>query len=141
MRHLITILALCIPLSLVGGVVQEQDDDSLTEWEQLQLAIIITESRCNPQAVGKTNDKGILQITPIYVKEANRLSGREYSHEDAFDIQKSLEMFEIIQNKYNPEHDVNKAIKLHNPGSNGYAYRQNLELVKRMELVRKEIKK
>lgn len=51
MRHLITILALCIPLSLVGGVVQGLEDDSLTEWQQLQLAIIMTESRGNPNAV------------------------------------------------------------------------------------------
>lgn len=110
---------------------------TLTEWQQLQLAIAITESRCNPNATGATQDFGILQLTPIYVKEANRVGGTEYAHEDAYDPLKSLSMFQAVQDYHNPEHDQNKAIKLHNKAP-WYAQRvkDNLEFVQRYEAVR-----
>lgn len=110
---------------------------TLTEWQQLQLAIAITESRCNPSATGKTQDFGILQLTPIYVKEANRVGGTEYAHEDAYDPLKSLSMFQAVQDYHNPEHDQNRAIKLHNKAP-WYAQRvkDNLEFVQRYEAVR-----
>jgi len=114
--------------------------DTLTEWQQLQLALILTESKGDATAVGKNNDYGILQITPIFVAEANRISGMAYTHEDAFDIDKSLQMFSIVHDYYNPDHDIAKAIKVHNPGSSGYAYRQNLELIRNMEAARKAVK-
>ena len=50
----------------------------LTEWQKLMLAIAFTESRFNPDAVGKAGDYGCLQITPVYVEEVNRISGSEY---------------------------------------------------------------
>lgn len=109
--------------------------DTLSDWQMFEMAVIFTESKGNPDAVGKDGDWGVMQIRDIYVREANRLAGTEYVHEDAFDIQKSLEMFNII----NPEQDMEKALKRHNPGSKGYAYRQNYEMIKRMEAVRKII--
>ena len=105
------------------------------------MAMVLTESRGNPLAVGKDNDRGILQLRPIYVREANRIAGTDYTHDDAYDIEKSLEMFAIVQGRYNPDSLIDKAIRLHNPGSSGKAYRQNLELVRRMEEVRKAIVK
>ena len=117
--------------------------DTLSEWDMVQLAIAMTESRLNPDATGKAKDGGVLQITPIYVAEANRLSGNNYSHEDAYDIGKSLEMFGIVQSHYNPEKDLDTAIRRHNPGaSSGYArkVKENLELVKRYEAVRATLK-
>ena len=117
--------------------------DTLSDWQALQLAIALTESRCNPDAVGKTNDGGLLQLTPIYIREANRLAGTNYTHEDAFDIAKSLEMFDIIQSHYNPEQDINKAIHLHNPNGNavGYAHKvqANITLIQRLEAARKAV--
>ena len=78
----------------------------------------------NPFAVGKTNDLGILQITPIYVKDVNRILGEErFTLDCRIDIDKSLEMFEIYQSYYNPDKDINRAIKLHNPGA-GSDYRE-----------------
>lgn len=111
--------------------------DTLSEWQQLQLAIAITESQCNPSATGETQDFGVLQLTPIYVKEANRVGGTEYAHEDAYDPLKSLSMFQAVQDYHNPEHDQNRAIKLHNKAP-WYAQRvkDNLEFVKRYEAVR-----
>lgn len=92
--------------------------EPVSDWEMLIEALIQVESEGNPFAVGKTNDLGILQITPIYVKEVNRiLKGNFYFLEDRTDIDKSLEMFEVYQSHHNPSKDIYKAIKIHNPGA------------------------
>lgn len=90
----------------------------LDDWEILLLALIEVESEGDQFAIGKTNDLGILQITPIYVKEVNRiLRGDFYFLEDRTDIDKSLEMFEVYQSHHNPSKDIHRAIKIHNPGA------------------------
>lgn len=111
-----------------------QQRGELSEWQKLVLAIAFTESRFNPDAVGKAGDYGCLQITPVYVREANRVSGANYCHEDAFDIDMSLAMFSAIQDEYNPQRDMELAIRLHNKSA---AYRRsvldNLAMIERME--------
>ena len=119
-----------------------QQHHELSEWEELQMAIIWTESRFRTDAVGAAGDRGAMQIVPIYIDEVNRLAGTSYVPTDAFDVTKSLEMFEIIQGVYNPTHDRDLAIYYHNKGS---SYRaevlKNLELVHRYEVVRRAVKK
>lgn len=128
------------PVSAVSLLRQQHHE--LTAWQELQMAICLTESRFNPAAVGAAGDRGIMQITPIYVEEANRLAGTNYTPADAHDIGKTLEMFEIIQSVYNPTHDRDLAIRYHNRSA---AYKatvlRNLELVHRYEVVRKSVKK
>ena len=88
----------------------------LTDFELIELAIIWQESKANPNpkySDGKS--EGILQITPIYVKEANRILGKnKYTLYDRRNPLKSHEMFLVVQNYHNPEKDVKKAVKLHN---------------------------
>ena len=85
-------------------------------WTYLIQALIIVESEGNPLAVGKTNDVGLLQITPIFVREVNRILGDSvYSLSDRTCIEKSLEMFEVYQAHHNPSKDILRAIKVHNP--------------------------
>jgi len=115
--------------------------DTLTEWQQLQLAIAITESRCDPQATGAAQDAGILQITPIYAREASRLSSeRTYSHNEAYDLETSLEMFAVVQGYHNPSHDIDKAITLHNK-ADWYKRRvlKNIEFIKQYEAARRAV--
>lgn len=103
-----------------------EEIEEVTEWDVLVEALIQVESEGNPFAVGKTNDLGILQITPIYVKDVNRILGEErFTLDCRVDIDKSLEMFEIYQSYYNPDRDINRAIKLHNPGA-GSDYREKI---------------
>ena len=109
----------------------------LSEWETTQLALILTESQMDSLAVGKANDLGILQITPIFVDEVNRLVGKDqFSHQDALSPEKSLQMLAIYQEYKNPTHDTDKAIQLHNP-KGGYAYarkvKKNIARVKTYE--------
>ena len=112
-------------------------DQHLSEWETTQLALILTESQMDSLAVGKDNDLGILQITPIFVDEVNRLVGKDiFTHQDALSPEKSLQMLAIYQEHKNPTHDTDKAIQLHNP-KGGYAYarkvKKNIARVKTYE--------
>ena len=113
------------------------DTQHLSEWETTQLALILTESQMDSLAVGKSNDLGILQITPIFVDEVNRLVGKNlFTHQDALSPEKSLQMLAIYQEHKNPSHDTDKAIQLHNP-KGGYAYarkvKKNIARVKTYE--------
>lgn len=92
------------------------------DWDVMIDALIQVESEGNPFAIGKTNDVGILQITPIYVREVNRILQKDtYDLTHRTDIDKSIEMFEIYQAYHNPSQNIEKAIRLHNPGA-GQSY-------------------
>jgi hypothetical protein len=97
--------------NLLNQVIFEKND-----WDYLVQALIYHESRNNDSAVGPTSDIGCLQITPIYVREANRLIGEQkFTLNDRYCRSKSLEMFDIVQSHHNPNRDISRAIKLHNP--------------------------
>lgn len=96
--------------------IYEQSIDTLSEWDIFYLALVQVESRGNSNAIGKTNDVGIIQLTPIYVKEANRILGEDkFTLECRFSPELSREMFEIVNSHRNPNKCIKKAIKLHNP--------------------------
>lgn len=85
-------------------------------WELWTMALIQVESGGKDNALGTKNDTGCLQITPILVKEVNRLqSGRRYTMNDALNRKRSIEMYNIIQGYYNPEKDLHLALKIWNP--------------------------
>lgn len=84
-------------------------------WPVFIEALIHVESRGDSTAVGTKNDVGVLQITPIMVEDANRIVGEErYTLDDRTDRDKSIEIFNIIQNHYNPDHDMHYALKIWN---------------------------
>ena len=86
------------------------------DWKLLTKSIAWHESRWNDSIKGPTGDSGYMQITPIYVAEANNIVGYEkYNLSDRLSRTKSLEMFNIVQNRHNPQKNVQKAIRLHNP--------------------------
>lgn len=90
--------------------------ETLDKWGLFIEALAWVESRHDSLAVGCTNDVGYLQITPAIIAEANRILGyKAYTLEDRVSKVKSLEIFKIIQDHYNPEHDMHFALKLWNP--------------------------
>lgn len=97
------------------------EPEEKTDWDIFIDALIWQESRGNDTIVGKYDDAnsvGCLQITPIYVYEVNRILGDDiYTLEDRLSQDKSIEMFNIIQNYYNPDLDLQRAIEIHNPGA------------------------
>ena len=91
--------------------------DSLN-WDTFTKALIWVESKGDSKAIGSKNDVGVLQITPILVEDCNRIIKYEaFTLEDRLDSLKSVEMFNIIQDHYNPQHDYHWALKLWNSGA------------------------
>lgn len=127
------------PQSVVK-ILRELHKDRLTDWDKLQLAIIMVESKGNPDAVGSLDDLGLYQMRKVYVDEVNRVCGTDYKHEDAFDPDKAIEIFNAMQGHYNPGKDLDTALRYHNKGK---AYKrqilQSLELVNRYESVRQKL--
>jgi hypothetical protein len=65
-------------------------------------------------------DKGDFQITPIMVREINRLTGKKYSLEDRFNHDKSEQMLIDYQNAINKEDwSLEKVARCWNGGTNG----------------------
>lgn len=64
---------------------------------------------------------GVLQIRPTMVDEVNRLIGsNEYEYSDRWDSIKSIEMFKIFQDRYNPDYDFHKGCRIWNGGPKGH---------------------
>ena len=89
-------------------------------WDPVIDAIIQVESGGNPNAKSG-NSIGAMQITPILVKECNiilekRKSKKRYTMADRYSVEKSKEMFLLIQSYHNPENNVEKAIRAWNGG-------------------------
>lgn len=114
-KKILTILCLffAISLSTMG---------KNTQWDKVINAIIAVESE------GKSNARngscvGAMQISPVCVAQCNQIlkeskSKLRYSLSDRTNVLKSKEMFLLYQSKYNPEGNVEKAIRSWNGGPN-----------------------
>lgn len=72
-----------------------------THRDRLVKALVKVESNGNAKAIGDGGKAyGILQIHEITVKEANRIAGTNYTHEDMFDPVKSHEVANIVLTHY-----------------------------------------
>ena len=95
------------------------------DWSKVMNAIIQIESGGNPKAYNPNGDcVGILQITPILVKECNQIlakrkSSKRYTLKDRYNAEKSKEMFVLLQEHFNKEHSAEKAIRCWNSGFYG----------------------
>lgn len=124
MKRLVKLL--CLSLSILtlsplsAGAANEGESSEPYDWNSVMEAIILVESEGNPKAVsGKS--VGAMQITPICVKECNNIleqrgSDRRYTLDDRYDIEKSKEMFLLIQSYHNPTNSIEKAIRSWNGG-------------------------
>ena len=105
-----------------GGNVKKSTKKLSFDWTPVMEAIIKVESEGNPKAVSG-NSVGAMQITPVLVKECNnilskRKSKKRYTLADRYSVEKSKEMFLLIQSYFNPENSVEKAIRSWNGGMN-----------------------
>ena len=129
------ISVLCFLCFTSGNYIQYVKLDPIelenTKWKKFIEALIYVESGGDPYAVGRTNDAGVLQITPIYVEEVNRILGKNtFTLEDRFNTKRSLEMFCIYQQYYNPDKDIEEAIRLHNPRAGSWYKERVLKAMK-----------
>ena len=98
----------------------KSNETSGFNWNPVMDAIIQVESEGNPNAVSG-NSVGVMQITPILVRECNDIlkkqkSKKRYTMADRYSVEKSKEMFLLIQKYYNPENSIEKAIRSWNGG-------------------------
>lgn len=122
MRKAKKLILTCLMLILV--LTASAQTNQRYDWSKIMNAIIQVESRGNAKAHNANGDCiGILQITPILVKQCNiwlknQKSSKRYTLKDRYDVGKSKEIFIMIQEHYNPSHNVEKAIRLWNGGPN-----------------------
>ena len=120
MTCLMCMLMMLVPMNATAGTKGKQS--SRFDWNPVIDAIIEVESEGNANAVDKSGKScGILQITPVLVKECNRIlklqkSSKRYQMADRFSVAKSKEMFLLYQSFYNPQHNVEQAIRSWNGG-------------------------
>lgn len=102
-------------LSLNNATIYASDSN---KWDAVLNAISEIESKGIPDIVSKNGKYvGILQISTVLVDECNRLVGeKRFTYDHRLDVEKSYEMFFIIQRYYNKENDIEKAIRLWNGG-------------------------
>ena len=117
---LLGMILMLVPTSASAGTKGKQS--SRFDWNPVIDAIIEVESEGKAVAVDKSGKScGIMQITPILVKECNRVlelknSSKRYTMKDRFSVQKSKEMFLLFQSFYNPKNNVELAIRSWNGG-------------------------
>ena len=118
-KTIIMVIALAMPTMAFS---QNEKKEEVFSWERVMNAIIQVESKGNPKAHNPIGDcAGILQITPGLVKSCNQIlkerkSTKRYTKADRYNASKSKEMFVLMQEKYNPEHNIEKAIRCWNSG-------------------------
>ena len=108
-------------LTLGSSLADARENGSTNfDWGPVMDAITWVESGGNSRAVsGKSC--GAMQITPVAVQQCNiilkqRGEKKRYTLNDRFSVQKSREMFVLIQEYYNPTNNVEKAIRIWNGG-------------------------
>jgi len=122
------LLTLTLFLCAIGTNAENQNGKS---WETLIKAISAVESGNNEKAVNGQH-VGILQISPCVVDDCNKIcKEKRFKYSDRYSKEKSIEMFNIYQNKYNPKGELDKALRVWNGGP-GYTIRGTNRYVKRV---------
>ena len=116
----VVVTVMILMVSAVESFAGTHGKEGSFDWNPVINAIIQVESGGNPRAVSGPSC-GVMQITPICVKECNlilekRKSKKRYTLNDRFDVQKSKEMFLLIQSYFNRSNDVEHAIRSWNGG-------------------------
>lgn len=96
--------------------------NSKDEWCNLIQDIIQVESGYKDSSITGDGGKamGYLQIHKIMIDDVNRISGyKKYNYSDRKNLRKSIEIFNIYQNYYNPEKDLIIAARIWNAGPKG----------------------
>ena len=104
------------------------------DLSRLITAIATVESKLNEKVVSK-DCVGYLQIRPIVVKECNNIlkqqnSKKRYTMSDRYNKKKSIEMFYMIQKKFNPTYNIEKALHIWNAGP--YSKRKPINYIRKV---------
>jgi len=122
MRRIKKFLTICAILFISVCAKAQENNNNDSIWNDVMDAIIQVESRGNAKAVDRSGTcVGILQIKKCLVDETNNIlrrnkDERRYTYSDRYNPQKSKEMFIILQNHFNKEQNIEKAIRSWNAG-------------------------
>ena len=113
------IFALMMLLTCSTFYVKAQN--TTVDYNRLITAIGTVESGLNDNARSGLH-AGFLQISKVCVTECNRINklknvSTRYTLQDRFNHRKSIEIFWIIQNFYNPKLDIDYMVLLWNEGN------------------------
>ena len=116
MMSILKRFVLIIMVALLGFSNKAMAQNADFDWNPVMNAIIQVESKGNPNARCGIYC-GILQISPVLVKDCNQIlkrrkSSKRYSLADRFNAAKSKEMFVLIQSFYNPQNNVERDIRM-----------------------------
>ena len=124
MKKNLVLMPLMLMSTLKAGsiacVIENVEKEEEFSWDSVMDAIIEVESRGDSLAVCDVYC-GAMQISPIVVDDCNETLAKQgrklrYTLKDRFSVEKSKEMFRLLQGRYNPEQNVEKAIRLWNGG-------------------------
>lgn len=110
--------------TLNANAANEKEDEF--DWSPVVDAIIHVESRGNANA-RNGQYVGVLQMGPAVVRACNQIlkakgSRKRFSLQDRYSERKSREMFKVFMSYYNPNNNVEKAIRMWKGGT-GYTIR------------------
>lgn len=97
----------------------------INQWDKFVDALIQVESRGDSLILGdQGNSAGCLQIQKSYVDYVNEFGNKNFTYDDRFSREKSIEIFESMQSLRNKDRNIIKAIQLHNPRAGDDYYRK-----------------
>ena len=123
MKRILRFVTLCalmlISFSAIAGNKGAERANEF-DWNPVMEAIIQVESGGNRMAKNG-NQVGAMQISPSAVTKCIKIlklrnSSKRYTLADMFSIEKSKEMFVLIQSFHNPTNNVEQAIRAWNGG-------------------------
>jgi len=118
----------------------------MIDWALLLAALIAVESSGDPNAIGDNGlAYGILQLHSAYVQDAAQYARQDWTHEDAFDPEKSKQIVRAYMARYatkkrlGREPTYSDLARMHNGGpvgfrksvTDGYWLKVKKELAKR----------
>lgn len=139
---LASLLVLALDCTAVMAASKGNKTHGAYDWTPVMEAIIQVESRGDANA-RSGHCVGAMQITPALVAECNEVlkrrgSKKRFTLADRYSIAKSKEMFVLLQSAYNPQNNVEKAIRSWN-GGNHYSVRKTQRYyVKVMKVLKKK---
>lgn len=123
------VIILALTLSLMGNIysaihLNRQDHselaeaeiqvDTLSQWDIFTLALMKVESEYDNSAVSSVGARGYFQMTPIYVREVNRVHNTNFTFDQVTDFETAYQIFDLMQKAHNPDYNMDKALELHN---------------------------
>lgn len=131
MKKTMMVLLLIIPLKLLAptsNCLSIPATEPINRYEELWLAICKYESNHNPLAVNITEQAyGIAQIRQVRVEHYNRLTGKNYTLQDCFNVDVSKEIFMYFTSFYKSEEMIAK--RWNGSGPKTLIYWQNIQQI------------